>query len=30
MHPGYILYNVVVIIIEPVGYSYKFSYVSYA
>jgi hypothetical protein len=28
MHPGYILYNHVVIIIEPVGYSYKSSYVS--
>jgi hypothetical protein len=28
MHPGYILYNLVVIIIEPVGYSYKSSYVS--
>jgi hypothetical protein len=28
MHPGYILYNLVVIINEPVGYSYKSSYVS--
>jgi hypothetical protein len=28
MHPGFILYNLVVIIIEPVGYSYKSSYVS--